>query len=566
MISLNKFQEYKNVLERDIPKKSFRARLLYEAIYDEKFADEILEDITIFKSNISAKELDKMFNNIRQETIEEYENSKKSDDNTIKLNHCLKSLAYFYFLECMDEYSTISDGIIEGIKEKYKDKYLDVISQADKLYLSIDMKDKLNSNSNLTAIDDDLVLKYLVLKKWQDKQHYFFEGEYWKNIEKIHLDYIGDNDYNPFELEQVALKKRLFEQITKNKIIDLETCSIISELYIKEDVVNLIGGKMYGLAVLNSKKIPVPYSVVIPTCSEVDNESLDFLMNKFKSYSVRSSADIEDGCKNSFAGMFDSYLDIKPENLLQNINKVKESVNNERVKEYIKLNKLNEPHMAVIIQSFKEPSYAGVWIGNSDQSGVLEYVEGNGEKLVSGQNTPHTEFWNKDELLDDAIEINGVKIGTKMLEYQKLTGCNSDFEWMILDDKLVMLQFRPVTKSINKVKIVQKQEGNIYGTPAAPGIICGQARYLESPDEVLNDGEILLTKITGTSWVPNLMKAKGAVTARGGVLCHTAIICRELGIPCVTGVGDEALKKLAKSKSILVNGNTGEVIIEKCKA
>ena len=480
-----------------------------------------------------------------------------------QLNYCLRSLAYFYFLECMDEYSSISDGIVESIRKKYKSNYLEVIAKADKLYLSLDMKEKLHSNKEATIIKDDLIFKYLVLKKWQDDQHYFFEGKYWEDIENVHQNYIGDNSLNPFELEQTALMKRLFEQVTKSNFIDLETCSLLSELYIKEDVVNLIGGKMYGLAVLNSNKIPVPYTIVIPTCSNVKKEDLDFLKDKFHSYSVRSSADIEDGAKNSFAGMFDSFLDVKPENLLQNINKVKESINNDRVMEYIKLNELSKPHMAVIIQSFKEPSYAGVWIGNSDKSGVLEYVEGNGEKLVSGQSTPHTEFWNLEETPKNALEINGVAIGEKMMEYQKLIGCNADFEWMILDEKLVMLQFRPVTKSINKTEITQKEDGNIYGIPASPGIASGQVRYLESPEEILNTGEILLTKITGTSWVPNIMKAKGVVTARGGVLCHAAIICRELGIPCITGVGDETLQRLLQAKNISMNGNTGEVIIKK---
>ncbi len=563
MISLSKFRKYKEILEKNIQKKSFRARFLFETLHDERFADEIINYIQVLKSNISAKELDEIFSKIRRSTIEEYEKSKVARGEIEQLNHCLRSLAYFYFLECMDEYSTISDGIIESIREKYKSNYLEIIARADQIYLSVDMKDKLNADSNYTIIDDDLILKYLVLKKWQDRQHYFFEGEYWNNIEKHHLNYIGKSNYTPFEIEQAVLIKRLFQQVTKDKLIDLETCSVLSELYIKGDVVNLIGGKMYGLAVLNSNGIPVPYSVVIPTCSQIDEEDLKFLKEKFYSYSVRSSADIEDGMKNSFAGMFDSFLNIKPEFLLQYVNKVRESINNDRVAEYIKLNKLNKPHMAVIIQSFKEPSYAGVWIGNSESSGILEFVEGNGEKLVSGQNTPHTEFWNSDNVPKNALEINGVPIGKKMLEYQQLIGCNADFEWMILDGNLVMLQYRPVTKNISNAKIIEKKEENIYGTAAAPGIASGHARYLEHPEEMLYEGEILLTKITGTSWVPNLMKSKGAVTARGGILCHTAIICRELGIPCVTGVGDEALQKLAKTNNILINGSTGEVVIEK---
>ena len=86
--------------------------------------------------------------------------------------------------------------------------------------------------------------------------------------------------------------------------------------------------------------------------------------------------------------------------MLENVKKVKASVNNTRLKEYIQANKLDQPHMAVVIQSFKEPQYAGVWIGNSDVSGVLEWVSGNGEKLVSGSSTPHTEIWKNGQCLN----------------------------------------------------------------------------------------------------------------------------------------------------------------------
>ncbi len=41
-----------------------------------------------------------------------------------------------------------------------------------------------------------------------------------------------------------------------------------------------------------------------------------------------------------------------------------------------------------------------------------------------------------------------------------------------------------------------------------------------------------------------IMKSKGVVTAIGGYLCHTAIITRELGIPCVTNIGIDRLNEL----------------------
>ena len=220
--------------------------------------------------------------------------------------------------------------------------------------------------------------------------------------------------------------------------------------------------------------------------------------------------------------------------------------------------------MAVVIQSFKEPTCAGVWIGNSDNSGVLEWVKGNGEKLVSGSSTPHSEIWN-DGKCANSLELNNQPIGKKMLEYQQKVGSNADFEWMILDGELTMLQFRPVTKKV----IVSSEYGTskedvLSGIPAAPGVVSGEVRYLDSPSDEIIANKILLAMMTDPDWLPHLMNSKGAVTAYGGFLCHTAIVCRELGIPCVTGIGEEALEGLCSHhERIEVNGNNGNIKILK---
>ncbi len=560
MISLKDFKNYKEVLEATITNRAFRSRMMFEAIDDEMFADRILHYFGRLNDNITSEELDKILSEIRLDTIKYFELSKEEDELENKTKLALRSLAYFYFLESIDEHSIFSDNIIEQIKNKYPNDYLEIISKIDKIYLSVDTKSKVKANDNDLVINDDLLNKYIVLKQWQDKQHHFFEEEYGRYLEELQSKYCDDNSMDSFSLEQFTLRKRLFDSLSKRKILDLDTCSILSELYIKKFVVKYIGGKMYGLSVLNSKGIKVPFSMVIPTGVEVSNQDLSIFENKYSHYSVRSSADIEDGEKNSFAGMFDSYLNVPANNILENVIKVKQSINNDRLREYILVNGLDQPHMAVVIQSFKEPTHAGVWIGNSDTSGVLEWVEGNGEKLVSGSSTPHSEIWN-DGKCANSLELNGRSIGEIMLDFQHLVGSNADFEWMILDGELVMLQFRPVTQKV----IVSSEYGNtnsegIFGIPAAPGFVSGEGRFLDSPSEDIVADKILLAMMTDPNWLPHLMSSKGAITAYGGFLCHTAIVCRELGIPCVTGIGEDALDELCNQNEVIeVNGNNGNV-------
>ncbi len=563
MISLKDFKEYKNILENTITNKAFRSRLMFEAIEDELFSKDVRNLLDKLDENITSQELDSVLEEIREKTDYYYKLSINSDLFEDKIKNGLRSLAYFYFLESIDEHSILSDNVIEQIKLKYPNNYLEIIAKIDKVYLSVDTKKQIASKKSDLIIKDDLLNKYIILKQWQDKQHHYFDNEYGKYLEELQYQYCEDRSLDSFNLEQVSLRKRLFDGLSKKKILDIDVCSILSELYIKKFVVKYIGGKMYGLSVLNSQGIKIPYSVVVPTGVEISALDLKKINPEYGHYSIRSSADIEDGEKNSFAGMFDSYLNVSGKEILENINKVKASVNNVRLKEYIQVNGLDQPHMAVVIQSFKEPQYAGVWIGNSDVSGVLEWVSGNGEKLVSGSSTPHTEIWKEQQCLD-SLECNGKKIGESMLEYQQLVGSNADFEWMVLDGELVMLQFRPVTKKVIIDDSYTTNHSDGYsGIPAAPGFVEGEPRYLESPNEQIVANKILLAMMTDPDWLPHLMNSKGAITAYGGFLCHTAIVCRELGIPCVTGIGENALEELSREDSeyIEVNGNSGNVKI-----
>ena len=48
--------------------------------------------------------------------------------------------------------------------------------------------------------------------------------------------------------------------------------------------------------------------------------------------------------------------------------------------------------------------------------------------------------------------------------------------------------------------------------------------------------------MTDPAWEPIMKRASAIVTERGGRTCHSAIISRELGIPCIVGTGDATEK------------------------
>ena len=223
--------------------------------------------------------------------------------------------------------------------------------------------------------------------------------------------------------------------------------------------------------------------------------------------------------------------------------------------------------MNVIIQEFIEPEISGVWIGQSEDNGILEWIEGNGEKLVSGKETPIREEWNRTNGTQEGIKTNDY-IGKQLLDIQntlaKFNGDTADMEWCVIDGELILLQYRPVTRevSMEKNKTLTNSDEEIFvGSPASAGEVIGKSAYYRNLKDIekWNDGDILISMFTDPDWLDIMSRSSGLVTAVGGMLCHSAIIARELGIPCVTGVGRKALKALRDENEIYVNGTTGEV-------
>lgn len=75
----------------------------------------------------------------------------------------------------------------------------------------------------------------------------------------------------------------------------------------------------------------------------------------------------------------------------------------------------------------------------------------------------------------------------------------------------------------------------ITGTVGSVGKARGKAKIIRdvSRQENFEEGDILVANVTSPDFVP-LMKKSGAIIVDiGGILCHAAIVARELGKPCI---------------------------------
>ena len=98
------------------------------------------------------------------------------------------------------------------------------------------------------------------------------------------------------------------------------------------------------------------------------------------------------------------------------------------------------------------------------------------------------------------------------------------------------------------------------GTGCSAGKVEARARVVRDPrKESLEPGEILVARHTDPGWIAVFANASAIVVERGSLLSHSAIVARELGIPCVVGVKG-VLDWVKSGERLVVDGATGSVV------
>lgn len=322
---------------------------------------------------------------------------------------------------------------------------------------------------------------------------------------------------------------------------------------------------------------------------------------------VRSSATAEDLPQASFAGQQSTFLNVKGnDKLILAIRNVWASLFEARSISYRVFNKFNhfKVKIAVPIQKMVQSDTSGVMftldpITNNKKNIIIEAIYGLGELIVSGAENPdhyvvdkkHLKIIDK-EIKNQNNQLIYTKQGNKNRKIskthsneQKITDQHiielatlgkkiekhyyfpQDIEWAIENDKIYIVQTRPVTtvkdkqhEKLLKQNILDDKDFLLQGSPAAPSIGTGTVNIIHSAKEIslIKPGDVLVTEMTNPDFVPAMKKASAIVTDRGGRTSHAAIVSRELGIACVVGT-ENATKKLKKGMLITVDGSKGTI-------
>lgn len=104
-------------------------------------------------------------------------------------------------------------------------------------------------------------------------------------------------------------------------------------------------------------------------------------------------------------------------------------------------------------------------------------------------------------------------------------------------------------------------QSTLHGIACCAGIVKAKIRVVHHPSEISGlDGDILVTSSTDPGWVTLFPTCSGILVERGSLLSHSAIVSREMGIPCIVGIKG-LLQQVKTGDWVLMNGITGSIQI-----
>ncbi len=157
--------------------------------------------------------------------------------------------------------------------------------------------------------------------------------------------------------------------------------------------------------------------------------------------------------------------------------------------------------------------------------------------------------------------IESLRMGLPAVDKEILDGRKAAYCLALVDGKISF--YAPseakTTEPIAQTGVVGSV---IRGVCASVGRVSGKVRVIRSKNDLsqLREGDILVTKMTRPEYGAALDKAAAFITDEGGMMCHAAIISREMKKPCVIGTGD-ATKLLSPGMTVEVDADNGTVTI-----
>lgn len=372
-------------------------------------------------------------------------------------------------------------------------------------------------------------------------------------------------------------------------------------------------GKMARKLILDGK---IPEDLKEETL--INYKMLGKRYGKNPTVAVRTSGVAEDTVGASFAGQFETYLNVSGEKeLLKAVKNSIASTFTDRAISYREEKGFSQSKLGLSIGVQKmvrsDLASAGIIFTLDTESGfrdvvIINSIFGVGELIVKGKITPDQFTVFKPTLEKNYKPIIDKKLGRKSKKYvfgktgglkevdvkpkDQLSFSLSEKEiltlarWAILIEKhynrpqdiewakdgksneLFIVQSRPETvfaySGEGKTTVYEEYKINTKKQPVVTGIAVGKkigkgrVRIIKDVSNMgqFKKGEVLVAKMTDPDWVPVMKIASAIVADEGSRVCHAAIVSRELGVPAIVGA-ENATNKLKNGDMVTVDCSQG---------
>lgn len=164
-----------------------------------------------------------------------------------------------------------------------------------------------------------------------------------------------------------------------------------------------------------------------------------------------------------------------------------------------------------------------------------------------------------------ALVIDAVEEGRRRLENappQDVLNADPDQIIAALRHPNLVVEPPPESTNLESPDGMRSQPRQLVGQPAGPGVATGRARVIDGVEDLfeIQPGEVLVCDAVEPNMTFVVPMVSAVIERRGGMLIHGAIIAREYGLPCVTGVPD-ATTLIESGDRLTVDGYLGIVTV-----